>query len=172
MSTYPQSPEPERTKHPAPWIRDGVAAGVAAYLGSLLVYSIVDLALEHSLFFAGRTLGADLLGATLATDHPVLTILAYDGIRFLVVLLVALAMSAAIRVSWILPRVTQVTLIGGVAVLVLSEGVLLLVARPVSAIHFWWVVVAANLVAGVAMALVVVYRFLLRQLNEIARRMP
>jgi hypothetical protein len=33
-------------------------------------------------------------------------------------------------------------------------------------------VVAANLVAGVAMALVVAHRFLLRQLNEIARRMP
>lgn len=172
MSTNPQSPEPQHAKRPAPWIRDGVVAGVAAYLGSLIVYSIVDLALEHSPFFAGRTLGADLLGAKVAADHPLLTAVAYDGIRFVVVLLVALGMSAAIRVSWILPRVTQLTLIGGVAVLVVSEGVLLLVARPVSAIHFWWVVIVANLVAGIAMALVVVYRFLLRQLNEIARRMP
>jgi hypothetical protein len=84
---------------------------------------------------------------------------------------VGLFMSAAIRLSWILPRLSVLALLGGVLVLVMSEGVLLLVARPVSAVHFWWVVVAANLVAGLAMALVVIHRFLLRQLHEIGRRL-
>jgi hypothetical protein len=49
MSTDTQSPEREHAKRPPPWIRDGVVAGVVAYLGSLIVCSIVDLALEHSL---------------------------------------------------------------------------------------------------------------------------
>ncbi|MGE0159237.1 MAG: hypothetical protein AB7T31_07465 [Gemmatimonadales bacterium] len=154
-----------------PWVRDGLSAAIAGYVSSVIVYTIVDLTLEHSLFFAARTLGADILGAGRAAAHPFLTILTYDGIRFLVVAAVGLLMSAAIRLSWTLPRLSVLAVVGGVLVLVMSEGVLLLVARPVSAVHFWWVVVAANLVAGLAMALVVVHRFLLRQLQEIGRRM-
>lgn len=153
------------------WMREGAFAGLIGYAASLALYTLVNLVLERPPFFAARTFGAEMLGGRVGTFHPLLAIFAYDAVRAAAFIAVGMLMSHGFCRIGRRPHLAAVSILAGVIALALSEGLLFLLARPVSAAHVWWVVAAANLVGGLSMAVYLVQCFLLRELDAIAKRL-
>lgn len=153
------------------WMREGAFAGLIGYAASLALYTVVNLVLDRPPFFAARSFGAEMLGSPAGGVHPLLAIMAYDGVRAAVFIAVGMLMSNGICRIGRRPHLAVGSLAAGVVALVLSEGLLFLLARPVSAVHVGWVVAAANLAGGLAMVVYLVQCLLLRELDAIAKRL-
>ncbi|MEX1257958.1 MAG: hypothetical protein WEG36_10095 [Gemmatimonadota bacterium] len=151
-------------------LRDSGGAGLIGFISSSLVYMLINLTLDRSVFFTATVLGDDLVGSRISQAFPLGAPLAYYAFHLVVMLGIGSLMAWAVHARARL-RLWALAFVGAIPALVVSEGLLLILAHPVSSIHPWWSVVTANLVAGLAMASHLLYRLLLQDLAEFAQRM-
>ena len=131
------------------WL-DGLLAGALGYAAVVIVISIVDLALGHSLFHTPATFGRGLISSE-SEQVSAAPVLAYNGLHLLVFLAVGLLVSWLAYEVEMHPMIWYVAFFACISLFFLSVLFITAVTQPMSDVLPWWGILGANVVAAVVM---------------------